>query len=565
MDQNFSTSNNTPPQIPQVPTVSPPNRKKALFYILIFVGLAVLAGAIFAAYYLGKNQNSSQQNQQQVIENKNSQGEKQIATSTPLDFSIDLVKGATFEVNWNADLIKLPCPKLSNCEYAEYYDAGRIKSGPFAGQTMVLAVVQEMGTSFYHYILPLLEASSTAQSLEELNVQIKGVTDLPKEIPLLGTSYKLTQFYSNTLFKDLKISKKLFNNPTLGDFYLTQEGCIMVQLPDKTAMAYSLVIPFVNQENGQLYININNGSIRNDDRYVYNRITGCGALCYYLATMDEAQLKPDQRLQAVAKTGLGEDIFALKDREDTALKALYNDKNTMPYMGDVSTNYSSKDQSKYTYEEFLSYNPLLYWKDPLGRWIEFKNSRFEVAAEMCKPVIYLYPEKTENLTVKVSPNGGFTYSSPAYDQGWKVLATPEGQLTDLRTNKNYDYLFWEGIGLNYPIETNGFVVAKQDLKKFFDEKLAVLGLNEKEKTDFENYWLGRLDGKPYYKLSFLKQVQFDQLAPLNISPIKPNTAIRVMMTAEGLDQPKQVVPQILEPAPIRKGFTVVEWGGVVLK
>ena len=49
------------------------------------------------------------------------------------------------------------------------------------------------------------------------------------------------------------------------------------------------------------------------------------------------------------------------------------------------------------------------------------------AAEKGKPVIYLYPEKTEEVKVTVKPKGGVTESIPAYGKGWKVKATPEGK------------------------------------------------------------------------------------------------------------------------------------------
>src|SRR5690606_16633585 len=100
--------------------------------------------------------------------------------------------------------------------------------------------------------------------------------------------------------------------------------------------------------------------------------------------------------------------------------------------------------SRYTYAEFLDYQPLLYWKDPWGKWVEFRNKRFEVAAEKCKPVIYLYPEEAGEYHVEVQPNGGFTKTIPEYKNGWDVRALPDGTLTELSTGVEYPYLYWSG-------------------------------------------------------------------------------------------------------------------------
>ena len=57
----------------------------------------------------------------------------------------------------------------------------------------------------------------------------------------------------------------------------------------------------------------------------------------------------------------------------------------------------------------------------------------------------------------------------------------------------------------------------------------------------------------------MPQPDYDKLIPMDISP-QPDTVIRVYMLYKSLDEPIKVEPQKLS-APIRKGFTVVEWGG----
>ena len=42
-----------------------------------------------------------------------------------------------------------------------------------------------------------------------------------------------------------------------------------------------------------------------------------------------------------------------------------------------------------------------------------------------KPVIYLYPEKTTEVDVKVNLDGTFTTTYPKYNDGWNVVAEPD--------------------------------------------------------------------------------------------------------------------------------------------
>jgi len=183
-------------------------------------------------------------------------------------------------------------------------------------------------------------------------------------------------------------------------------------------------------------------------------------------------------------------------------------------------------------------------------------------AERAKPVIYLYPQKTQKINVKVEPAGGVTESIPPYNKGWTVSATPESEITDLLgdKNKSYPYLFWESNDGSDDIDmTEGFVVESKKLQSFFEEKLALLGLNKKEIADFTEYWVPELSGKKYVFITFYSQKRIDEEAPLTVSP-KPDTVIRVYFDHKKLDKKINVKPQTLT-SPERKGFTVVEWGG----
>ena len=223
--------------------------------------------------------------------------------------------------------------------------------------------------------------------------------------------------------------------------------------------------------------------------------------------------------------------------------------------------YPFAGEAKITYEEFLRQHPIIFYRDPFGRLIEGLSSQFIPPVECGKPVIYLYPEHTQDVSVKVEPRGGFSYTDPAYGNGWFVRATPAGELTELSSGKPYPYLFWEGRGGIYETPKRGFVVSQVEVETFLDDSLAKLGLNTKETADFKEFWLPRMQSTPYYFIAFLGNDAMDELAPLTVEP-KPDTVIRVLMDFTPLEQPIEVQGYELR-APARKGFTVVEWGGVL--
>jgi hypothetical protein len=139
---------------------------------------------------------------------------------------------------------------------------------------------------------------------------------------------------------------------------------------------------------------------------------------------------------------------------------------------------------------------------------------------------------------------------------WNVHAKPNGDI--LIKDKTYPYLFWEAESYS-PQETNeGFMVTEENAERFLEEKLDILGLNEKEKTDFITYWLPVLLRNKISLCSFQTKRFFDNIK-LNVTP-KPDSMIRIFLTIKKLEKPVNVKEQKLEFVE-RKGFTVVEWGG----
>ena len=109
-----------------------------------------------------------------------------------------------------------------------------------------------------------------------------------------------------------------------------------------------------------------------------------------------------------------------------------------------------------------------------------------------KPVLYLYPEKTTEVTINFKNENRLTTTYPKFEEEWKVTANPNGDLYD-EDGKYYYGLYWEE-DLNHDITFNtGFYVTKDNAIEFLEEKLSFIGLNDKERNEFIMYWLPILE------------------------------------------------------------------------
>ena len=183
----------------------------------------------------------------------------------------------------------------------------------------------------------------------------------------------------------------------------------------------------------------------------------------------------------------------------------------------------------------------------------------------CKPAIYLYPEKTMSINVKVNPVGPMTYTIPPYpDDGWNVIAYPNGQLNQAKNHEpiTNNYLYYEAeIPDSEITEPNeGYVVKYDELEQLFDMLLPKLGLNKKESTQFKEYWLDVLPKAPYYSVKIIPESNLDHIAPLTFS-VKPDSIKRVTLSFAPLESKIKLAEPKIIPFK-RTGFTVIEWGGI---
>ena len=193
----------------------------------------------------------------------------------------------------------------------------------------------------------------------------------------------------------------------------------------------------------------------------------------------------------------------------------------------------------------------------------FKNDDYCDPDVAYKPVIYLYPERETDISVKLGATEKLLVSYPTYIDGWHVKAQPNGNLTDLDTGRGLYSLYYEAENTVSGMHDEGFVFEGKDTVAFLEEKLAQLGLTDREAEEFIVYWLPKMQNNPYNYVYFETTDEVAANMPLDVTPA-PDTILRINMEWKALDAPIEVKQQNLPATPIREGFTLVEWGGTIL-
>lgn len=180
-----------------------------------------------------------------------------------------------------------------------------------------------------------------------------------------------------------------------------------------------------------------------------------------------------------------------------------------------------------------------------------------------KPILYLYPEKETNLSVKYVRSDLLTTTYPKYEDDWNVTASPDGTLTD-KNDRKYYALYWEGIDKYKPDYSEGFYVEKAEVAAFLEEKLQKIGLNYKEQNEFIMYWLPKFEENEKSIVYFSLTDELNEREPLEFST-KPDSLLRIRMYIKKVNEkPSNLTEQPL-PTFERKGFTAVEWGGTIIE
>ena len=177
-----------------------------------------------------------------------------------------------------------------------------------------------------------------------------------------------------------------------------------------------------------------------------------------------------------------------------------------------------------------------------------------------KPVLYLYPETETNVEVKFSKPELLTTTYPKYVDSWNVKVLPNGYMYD-QNGKYYYALYWEEIITNKYNFNEGFYVEKDNAIEFLEEKLSILGLNDKERNEFIMYWLPILEQNQKSLVYFETTESLQKENELIINP-KPDSLLRIRMHVKKVNHKTEIKEQELSHFE-RKGFTAVEWGGII--
>jgi len=351
----------------------------------------------------------------------------------------------------------------------------------------------------------------------------------------LSNAKEITQTSYGSIYEILEASQAAnASDISLRSFYLKHA--------DATVTNYELAIKFMSDDQ---IPNVTISGSKNSDKYFTSIIAAhCGAGSSQSSIVLETAAF-EARLAEAGAASDGSKIYYLKNSSDPITKAGYE------------TYKVGRDTDAMSYDSFATAKPAFFWQDPFGRYIIFFNQKYAPLAECGKPVIYLYPTEPTAVSVKVDVN--ISKSEPKYNQGWNVLAWPNGKLQI--GQKAYDYLFWEGKGKEYPVIKDGFIIKSEEVKATLTSQMIQLGLNDQEIADFLEFWLPKMPTTPYVRLTWLGTSEMNRLAPLEVTP-KPDTVIRIFLDFAGLENPININPQRLSHIE-RKGFTLIEWGGLL--
>ncbi len=253
----------------------------------------------------------------------------------------------------------------------------------------------------------------------------------------------------------------------------------------------------------------------------------------------------------------------------------YNDKFIARITEYVSSYYFHTESSGWYKDDngkellYLVVEDMDFYDEMIGKSIEFsynpitkvvdKQYLDSVAVEY-KPIIYLYPEyDNTKVTVNFEKPKLLLISYPKYNNGWNVIANKNGDLYDSNGKYYYGLYFEEKNNDNIEFK-EGFYVTKDNAIEFLEDKLSIIGLNDREKDEFIMYWLPILAKNEKNIVYFEFTSSKERHNKLIITP-EPDSMLRLSIHIKKVDKKVNIKEQKLETFK-RHGFTVVEWGGI---
>lgn len=172
--------------------------------------------------------------------------------------------------------------------------------------------------------------------------------------------------------------------------------------------------------------------------------------------------------------------------------------------------------------------------------------------EWDKPVLYLYPEQEEKVTVTFEHPDNLLTTYPKYETKWEVTVTPEESLYD--ENGEYYYaLYWDEKNNTKEEFKEGFYVTKENAIDFLEETLTQIGLTRREQNEFIMYWLPILEENKKSIVNYTLTEERQEENELIITP-KPDPLLRVAINIKKVDKEIKIEKQELPHFTSRMGW-----------
>ncbi|MBP0970128.1 MAG: hypothetical protein J5744_08290 [Oscillospiraceae bacterium] len=198
-------------------------------------------------------------------------------------------------------------------------------------------------------------------------------------------------------------------------------------------------------------------------------------------------------------------------------------------------------------------------------WIVEKTTGRAKPAEgvgALKPNIYLYSDEETEAKVTFGVPQWLRVSDPLYEDSWQARVMGDGSLV-MENGLEYGYLFYESETQPFYFQKEtGWRICAESRQEQFRSILEAYGFNEKETEDFLEFWVTRLDSGEDYVMYPQKTEIVDLAMPLTVEPTC-DSVFRLWFTFEKASDTADIrEPEIISIE--RNGFTLVEWGGVIL-
>lgn len=190
------------------------------------------------------------------------------------------------------------------------------------------------------------------------------------------------------------------------------------------------------------------------------------------------------------------------------------------------------------------------------------NDECDTCVVVRKPNIYIHPEESIELTVKLDfPMGGEVITSiPEYGNGWKISVDTSGLIDNY-----YNYLFYESKQPDIWQTNSGWLVPRIDLEVFFTQNMERYGFYGREIQDFIEYWIPRFTNFENYYIYPQSSEIIDDVINISFSE-EPDNLLRLFYVVKGsnnMTDEELTEPENMNPFE-RNGYFITEWG-VVLK